>query len=193
MKKKTIILDNYDSFTYNLFQYFAECGGEPEVFLNDKITLNELIKLNPTHLVISPGPGTVTNPNDFGVCAEAIKYFAGKIPILGVCLGHQGIAYVFGGSIIGAPEIFHGMRSEVEVVNKSRIFDGLPMKFEVMRYHSYIVNNLPAEFVVTAKTVDDKLIMAFEHKDWPVYGVQFHPESIGTKDGMRMIGNFLGI
>lgn len=200
---RTIIIDNYDSFTYNLFQYVAEAGGNPIVKKNDEVSLRQIEKLKPTHIIISPGPGTPTRKKNFGICAGVIKKYAGKIPILGVCLGHQGIVHVFGGKIKKAPWPMHGMVSEVSVgcvanvikeCNLHNIFRGLPRKISVMRYHSLIVDakKIPKDFVVTARTTKDKLVMAVQHKAFPLYGIQFHPESFETPHGKKIIRNFLG-
>lgn len=191
---KTLILDNYDSFTYNLFQYVAESCGNPIVKKNDGVSLSQIEKLKPTHIIISPGPGTPTRKKDFGICAEVIKKYAGKIPILGVCLGHQGIIHVFGGKIIQAPWPMHGITSLVNI-KRSNIFRGLPPKIPVMRYHSLIVDSqkIPKDFMVTAHTAKDKLIMAVQHKKFPLYGIQFHPESFETPHGKKIIRNFLSL
>lgn len=201
LRMKTLILDNYDSFTYNLYQYVAELGGKPIVKKNDEISLAEIEKLKPTHIIISPGPGTPEHRKDFKICGPVIEKFAGKIPILGVCLGHQGIAHVFGGKIIKAPSPMHGKTSWVKVLGgKSAgrgkfpsLFRGLPKRINVMRYHSLIVDrkSLPEDFLVTAETEEDKLIMAVQHKKFPLWGIQFHPESIGTPVGKTILRNFL--
>lgn len=191
---KTIILDNYDSFTYNLFQYVAELGGNPEVFRNDEINFTELQKKKPTHIIISPGPGTPEKKEDFGICAEVIKKISGKVPILGVCLGHQGIGHVYGGKIIHAPSIMHGKTSVVELSN-SPLFKGLPKQIEVMRYHSLMIDpkTLPTCLKVTALEKKEKVIMAVEHTTLPTFGIQFHPESIGTPLGKKILKNFLNL
>lgn len=191
---KTLILDNYDSFTYNIFQYCAELSANPQVRCNDEITLKQISDEKYTHIIISPGPGSPEKQKDFGICAKAIKKFAGKIPILGICLGHQGISYVFGGKIKHAPEPVHGKRSKIALSAKSRLFRGLPAKIEAMRYHSLICDskNLPRNFLPTAKTKSG-IIMAIEHRIFPLFGVQFHPESIGTPYGKKILKNFLQI
>lgn len=194
---KTLILDNYDSFTYNLHQYVAEFGGAPIVKRNDEVSLAEIEKMKPTHIIISPGPGTSECKEDFKICGPAIKKFAGKIPILGVCLGHQGIVHEFGGKIIKAPSPMHGKTSWVKILGgklgEGSLFRGLPKRINVMRYHSLIVDrkSLPEDFVVTAETEKDKLIMAVQHKKFPLWGIQFHPESIGTPTGKGILRNFL--
>ena len=184
-----ILIDNYDSFTYNLVQYFGELGTEIRVFRNDQVTLNELIALNPSYLVVSPGPGS---PADGGISNEAIRYFTGKIPVLGVCLGHQCLGAIYGGKVERAARLMHGKTSLV-THNGRDIFKGIPSPFEAMRYHSLIVNEpLPAELEVTASTAEGE-IMSIRHKQYPTFGVQFHPESILTEHGKEMLKNFLEI
>lgn len=195
---RTLILDNYDSFTYNLAQYVAELGGNPIVKKNDEISLKQIEKLKPTHIIISPGPGTPEHAKDFGICAQAIKTFAGSIPILGVCLGNQGIVHVFGGKIIKAPKPMHGKTSWIKIEKPDckyeSIFKSLPQKIKVMRYHSLICDKktLPQDLIVTAQT-SDRLIMAVQHAKFPLYGIQFHPESFQTPHGKKIIRNFLTI
>jgi anthranilate synthase component 2 len=191
--KTVVLLDNYDSFTYNILQYLGELGAKVLAFKNDEISLDELKKINFSHLVISPGPGNPTFAKDFGVCSDAIKYFFDKKPILGVCLGHQGIVALYGGSVKKASEIMHGVRSTLVKSAPSCLFENVEDEFEVMRYHSLIVEDdrFPDIFRVTARTKDKGLIMAFEHKNLPVFGVQFHPESIGTLHGKLILENFL--
>lgn len=182
------LIDNYDSFTFNLYQYISEFA-EVKVFRNDEITVEELEKLNPSGIVISPGPGV---PKDAGISIEVIQKLGGKIPILGICLGHQSIAEAYGGKVVRAREIFHGKTSRVQVNGKD-IFEGIPRKIDVMRYHSLIVENssLPDCLEIRAVTVDNNDIMAIKHKDYDVYGLQFHPESIYTPKGKHMISNFV--
>jgi anthranilate synthase/aminodeoxychorismate synthase-like glutamine amidotransferase len=182
------LIDNYDSFTYNLVQYLGELGADTKVFLNDKITLNELIALNPTHLVISPGPG---NPiDDSGISPEALRYFNGKIPVLGVCLGHQCIGAVYGAKVDRAVRVMHGKMSLV-FHNGKGIFAGVPSPFEAMRYHSLVVYEpIPAELEVIAVTPEEE-IMGLKHRNNPTFGVQFHPESILTEYGKQILQNFL--
>jgi len=188
-----LMIDNYDSFTYNLVQYFGELGADVQVFRNDRITLEEIEKLNPEHLVVSPGPCT---PNEAGISVEAIKYFAGKKPILGVCLGHQSIGQAFGGKIIHAKQIMHGKTSMIHHADKG-VFKGLKNPFEATRYHSLVIeqSSLPACLEVTSWTetedgsVDE--IMGIRHKEYPIQGIQFHPESILTEYGHDMLRNFL--
>ena len=182
------LIDNYDSFTYNLVQYFGELGADIKVFRNDQVTLDELITLNPTHLVISPGPGEPIK-ND-GISAEAIKHFDGKIPVLGVCLGHQCLGAVFGGRVDRAPRLMHGKTSRV-IHDRQGIFKDVPTPFEAMRYHSLVVYEpVPADLKVIASTVEGE-IMALKHRQHPTYGVQFHPESILTEHGKQILKNFL--
>ena len=189
---KTLIIDNYDSFTYNLYQYFAELQANPVVYTNDKITLKDIQKINPSHIVISPGPGTVENPADFGICKDVILTLGPKIPLLGVCLGHQGIAYAFGGTIEHAPVIMHGKTSKIDH-NGTGLFKGIPNPMTVMRYHSLCVSGkkLPPELEITAKDQVEGTIMGIQHKTYPIYGIQFHPESFATVEGKQLLQNFL--
>ena len=183
-----LVLDNYDSFTYNLVHYIGECGEEVMVVRNDEITVEQVEDLNPKKIVISPGPCT---PNEAGISIELIK--KSSVPILGVCLGHQAIGAAFGGNIIKAPEIFHGKLSKVEH-NQKKIFNGIDSPYSVVRYHSLIIekDSLPNELEITGVLEDNpEVIMAIEHKEKPIYGVQFHPESIETNFGMSLIENFL--
>ncbi|MEE9505092.1 MAG: aminodeoxychorismate/anthranilate synthase component II [Thermodesulfobacteriota bacterium] len=185
-----LMIDNYDSFTYNLVQYFGELGEEIEVFRNDKISIPEIEKLNPEMLVISPGPGT---PENAGVSLDMINHFKGKIPILGVCLGHQCIGEVFGGKIVSAPRLMHGKTSFIHHDGKD-IFQGLSNPFEATRYHSLVVEkkSIPDCLEITAWT-DQQEIMGLKHKNYLVIGVQFHPESILTKEGKQLLKNFLNL
>lgn len=183
-----LMIDNYDSFTFNLVQYLGELGHELVVKRNDEITIEEIENLNPDFLMISPGP---CSPNEAGISLEAIKYFAGKIPIFGVCLGHQSIGQAFGGNVIRADKLMHGKTSEMHHDGKT-IFEGLDNPFTATRYHSLIVEteSLPDCFEVSAWT-DENEIMAIRHKTMPIEGVQFHPESIMTSYGREMLGNFI--
>lgn len=184
------LIDNYDSFTYNLVQYFGELGADIKVFRNDQITLDELIAIKPDHLVISPGPGEPLK--DDGISADAIKHFSGKIPVLGVCLGHQCLGAVYGGKVDRAPRLMHGKTSQV-IHNRQGIFNDVPTPFEAMRYHSLVVYEpVPAELKIIASTVEGE-IMALKHRQHPTYGVQFHPESILTEHGKQILKNFLDI
>lgn len=184
------MIDNYDSFTYNLVQYLEELGEELKVYRNDKITVAEIEKLNPSRIVISPGPGT---PHNAGISEAVIKYFAVKTPILGVCLGHQAIGEVFGGKIIRAKSIMHGKTSPIRHDGKT-IFKGLPNPFVATRYHSLVVEkeSLPDVLEISAWT-DDGEIMGLRHKEFKVEGVQFHPESILTSSGKVLLANFLSL
>jgi anthranilate synthase/aminodeoxychorismate synthase-like glutamine amidotransferase len=189
-----LVLDNYDSFTYNLVQYLGELGAEPAVHRNDEITLEQIGKLEPAAIVISPGPGT---PADAGISVPLIRHFADKLPILGVCLGHQALGEAFGGRVIRADRLMHGKTSPVEHTGEG-IFDGLPSPLTAMRYHSLVVSpdSVPAELAVTAWTADRPRgteIMGLQHRRHPVFGVQFHPESIGTDVGKDLIYNFLSV
>lgn len=183
-----LLIDNYDSFTYNLYQYIGEFA-EVKVVRNDAITVDEIKELNPKGIVISPGPGT---PDDAGISIEVIQKLGSQYPILGICLGHQSIAQAYGGRVIRAEQIYHGKTSRISVKGKT-IFEGIPRKIDVMRYHSLIVDNksLPECLDVIGYTVDDNLIMALKHKEYEVYGLQFHPESIYTPKGKHIISNFI--
>ena len=183
-----LMIDNYDSFTYNLVQYLRELGEEVVVYRNDKISLAEIEELKPDRLVISPGPCT---PNEAGISVEAIKCFAGKLPILGVCLGHQSIGQAYGGKIVRAERLMHGKTSPV-FHDDRELFAGLPDPFDATRYHSLIVekSSLPDCLEVTAWTAEGE-IMGMRHQELPVWGVQFHPESILTVNGMDVLRNFL--
>ena len=182
------VIDNYDSFTYNLVQYLGELGEELQVHRNNKIEIAEIEALKPNRIVISPGPGT---PEQAGISVGVVKFFSGKIPILGVCLGHQAIGQAFGGKVIRAPYLMHGKTSEVCHDNRT-IFKGLPYRFPATRYHSLIVErkSLPKCLEVSATTTDG-LIMGLRHREHPVEGVQFHPESIMTHEGKQLLANFL--
>ena len=185
-----LMIDNYDSFTYNLVQYLGELGAEIEVVRNDQITLDQIAERNPSQIVISPGPCT---PKEAGISVAAIKRFAGKIPILGVCLGHQSIGEAFGGDVIRADRLMHGKTSMIRHDGKT-IFRGLPNPFEATRYHSLIVRRetLPACLEISAET-EDGVIMGLRHREYPVEGVQFHPESILTAAGKDLLRNFLNV
>lgn len=186
-----LLIDNYDSFSYNLFQLVGGINPDIRVIRNDEMTLKEIEEIQPSHIIVSPGPG---RPADAGICEQVIDYFKGKIPILGVCLGHQAICETFGGVIGYAKRLMHGKMSVVTLDTDSAIFRGMPEKIEAARYHSLAAeeSSLPDTLRVTAKTEDGE-IMAVEHKEYPVYGVQFHPESILTPQGKTMLMNFLGL
>lgn len=183
-----LVIDNYDSFTYNLVQYLGELGAKIEVARNDKIASKDIYDISPTNIVISPGPGT---PKDAGISKDVIKEFSGRIPILGVCLGHQCIGEVYGGRVIRSPRLMHGKTSMI-YHNGKTIFRGLPNPFEATRYHSLIVerDTLPDCLEIIAET-KEKEIMGLKHKKYFVWGVQFHPESILTKEGKKLLKNFL--
>lgn len=182
-----LVIDNYDSFTYNLVQYLGELGADLAVYRNDEITLEEIAALQPDHIVISPGPGT---PDDGGISNDVIREFGPTTPVLGVCLGHQCLGAVYGGTVARAPRLMHGKTSSV-YHNGHGLFNGVPSPFKATRYHSLIVEEpLPEELVVTAFTRDGE-VMGLQHRDYPVVGVQFHPESILTEHGKRILRNFL--
>lgn len=185
-----LVIDNYDSFTYNLVQYFGELGVEMAIHRNDQITLEEIHKLGPSRICISPGPCT---PKEAGISCDVIREFGEKLPILGVCLGHQSIGDVFGGDVVRAERLMHGKTSPVYHNNKD-LFEGLENPFEATRYHSLIVkrDTVPDCLEITAWTDDDE-IMGLKHKEFPIYGVQFHPESILTEEGMKLLKNFLSL
>jgi len=183
-----LMIDNYDSFTYNLVQYLGELGQALKVFRNDRVSIEKIRRLHPKKIVISPGPG---RPKDAGISSKIIKEFSGKIPILGVCLGHQCIAEVFGGKIVQAKRIMHGKTSSIYHSN-DRIFKGIKNPFVATRYHSLIVNRktFPKSLEIIAWT-KEKEIMGLKHKEYPIWGVQFHPESILTKEGKKILKNFI--
>jgi anthranilate synthase/aminodeoxychorismate synthase-like glutamine amidotransferase len=184
----TLLIDNYDSFTYNLYQFLAEIGAEVIVRRNDELTIEQCRELHPDHVVISPGPG---DPNDSGISRDVIREFAGKVPVLGVCLGHQCIYDVYGGTVTGAGEIRHGKISRIKHDGKG-VFAGIPAEFAACRYHSLAgtAPTLPDELTVTA-TSESGIIMGVRHKEFTVEGVQFHPESIATDHGKDLLRNFL--
>ena len=188
--KRLVVIDNYDSFTYNLVQVIGGLGlcVEILVFRNDRITVREIEALGPSHLLISPGPCT---PNEAGISVEAVRHFAGKVPILGVCLGHQSIGAAFGARIVRAERLMHGKTSMITHDGRG-VYEGLPNPFEAMRYHSLLVDeeSLPPSLYVTARSEADEL-MGLRHRELPVEGVQFHPESIMTPEGGRLLANFL--
>ena len=184
-----LVIDNYDSFTYNLVQYLGELGAEVRVVRNDMTTLDEICAAHPERIVISPGPG---RPEDAGVTMEVIRRLAGRTPILGVCLGHQAIGAAFGGNVVRASAPMHGKTSTIEHDGRG-VFQGITGPFVASRYHSLVVadEGLPDELVVSARTREDNTIMGLRHRTLPVHGVQFHPESILTAEGRRILGNFL--
>ncbi len=185
-----LMIDNYDSFTYNVVQYCLELGANLKVIRNDELTVEEIKELNPQKIIISPGPAT---PDDAGVTLEVIKEFSNTTPIFGICLGHQSIAQAFGAEVIRAKNMMHGKTSQVEIEKDTPIFKGLPNEFRATRYHSLTVNqeNLPDEVIATSYSEDDHEIMSLEIRDKDIYGVQFHPESIMSEYGYEMLDNFL--
>jgi len=185
-----LMIDNYDSFTYNVVQYCRELGADLKIIRNDELTIDEIKALDPEKIILSPGPST---PDEAGVTLDVIKTFADTTPIFGICLGHQSIAQAFGGEVIRAKNMMHGKTSQVEVDMKTPIFKDLPSEFRATRYHSLTVNkeNLPDNIIATSHAKDDDEIMSLQIKDRPIYGVQFHPESILSEYGHEMLGNFL--
>ncbi|MDD3066578.1 MAG: aminodeoxychorismate/anthranilate synthase component II [Candidatus Gracilibacteria bacterium] len=190
--KKTLLIDNYDSFTFNLYQYLGELHANPIVKRNDELTIAEIEKMKPTHIVLSPGPGRPDDVAYFGVCLEVILNLSEKIPVLGVCLGHQGIAHAFGGKVIRAPQVMHGKTSVITHTGKG-IFRNLPNPIEGMRYHSLVAEekSFPAMLEITAREKESGLIMGLQHRNRKLFGIQFHPESIGTPNGKQILTNFL--
>lgn len=188
-----LLIDNFDSFTYNLYQYLAELAGEVTVARNDVIPFEHLERGKFSHIVISPGPGNPTDPAYFGGCHELIERFHGKYPLLGICLGHQGIAAVLGGDVIKAPVVMHGKASSFGHSGEG-LFSGLPRQITAMRYHSLVVDaaTLPADLPVDA-VAGDGAIMAYHHREHPTFGLQFHPESFATPEGKRLLKNFLSV
>jgi anthranilate synthase component 2 len=192
---KILIIDNYDSFVYNLAQILGELRTEPTVLRNDKITLQDINDMKPDAIVISPGPGHPANRKYFGVCTDVIENLGGKIPILGVCLGHQGIVHAFGGKVINAKTIKHGKTSLIEYDRQSKLFEDVTNPFKATRYHSLVADKctLPSCLEVTARAVDDAEIMGIRHRQYLMEGVQFHPESVLTGEGQRILLNFISM
>lgn len=186
-----VLIDNYDSFSYNVYQLIGSVEPDIKVVRNDEYTVEEIEKMGLEALIISPGPG---RPSDAGICIDAIRYFAGKIPILGICLGHQAICEAFGGRVSYAKELMHGKKKTIYTVGKSKLFDGVGDSFQAARYHSLaaVREELPDVLRITAES-DDGEIMAVEHREYPIFGVQFHPESVMTPDGKVMIQNFINV
>lgn len=184
-----LLIDNYDSFTYNLYQYFSEEGVEVQVFRNDEISIEKIAELDPEAIILSPGPGT---PSEAGICLDVVKRFYQHLPILGVCLGHQTIGVALGGSLRQAKKIKHGKTSLISHTGEG-VFRNLPERIDVMRYHSLVIeeNSLPDSLEIVAKSIDDGEIMGIKHRKFPTFGIQFHPESIGTEVGKQIIRNFL--
>jgi anthranilate synthase component II len=191
---KILVIDNYDSFVYNIAQILGELGAEPVVVRNDKITLEQVKAMNPDGIVISPGPGHPADRKHFGVCTEIIKEIGPKTPILGVCLGHQGIVHAFGGRVINAKKVRHGKTSSIQY-SSDGLFENVANPFRATRYHSLVAeqNSMPECLEVTAKSLDDGEIMGIKHKHYPIEGVQFHPESVLTGEGRKMLQNFLSM
>jgi anthranilate synthase component 2 len=191
---KILVIDNYDSFVYNIAQILGELGAEPIVVRNDKITLEQIKAMNPDGIVISPGPGHPADRKYFGVCTDVIKEIGPKTPILGVCLGHQGIVHAFGGKVINAKKVRHGKTSPIQYT-RDRIFENVANPFNATRYHSLVAeqDSIPECLEVTAKALDDGEIMGIRHKQYPIEGVQFHPESVLTGEGRKMLQNFLSM
>ena len=189
---KVLVIDNYDSFVYNLVQYIGELGGDPVVYRNDQITLKRAMQLNPKRIVISPGPGTPEETRYFGVCSAILQKMSCKIPTLGVCLGNQGIIYAFGGKILQAKRLMHGKTSRIKHDGEG-VFENVRNPFTATRYHSLVGDrgSIPSCLKVTAEAVDDGEIMGVRHRTYPITGVQFHPESILCEDGKKIIKNFL--
>jgi anthranilate synthase component 2 len=189
---KVLVIDNYDSFVYNLVQYLGKLGAEPIVYRNDCLTLKEAVNINPDRIVISPGPGTPEDSRYFGVCPQIIRHISPKVPTLGVCLGHQGIVVAFGGRVKRAKMVMHGKTSLIRHDDQG-IFRGLKNPIHATRYHSLVIdkNTLPKCFKVSAVALDDGEVMGIRHRYYPIEGVQFHPESILTEDGESLLKNFL--
>ncbi|MCR4617667.1 MAG: aminodeoxychorismate/anthranilate synthase component II [Lachnospiraceae bacterium] len=187
----TLLIDNYDSFSYNVYQLIGSINPDIKVIRNDEMTIPEIEALNPDHIIISPGPG---KPSDAGICEEVIKYFAGKKPIMGICLGHQAICEVFGATVTYAKKLMHGKQSVASLDNDSVLFKGMEKEMTVARYHSLAAkaDTIPEVLKVTATTPDGE-VMAVEHKEYPVFGVQFHPESVLTPQGSKIMENFLAV
>lgn len=190
---KVLVIDNYDSFVYNIVQYVGANGCQPEVYRNDAISVRKINSdVKPDAIVISPGPGNPSNPSDFGVCTGILKLISRRVPTLGICLGHQGVGYVYGAKISPAKVLMHGKTSNITHDGKY-VFKGLPNPIEATRYHSLVINrhSVPKELEVTATSQDDGEIMAIRHSQYPIFGIQFHPESIKTSHGMQIVKNFL--
>jgi len=192
--KKILIIDNYDSFVYNLAQLFGKLSTEPVVIRNNKISIKDIKKMQPDAIVLSPGPGHPADKKSFGICGDIIETIGPKIPVLGVCLGHQGIVHVYGGKVINAHVVRHGKTSKIKYLDKE-LFGKLSNPFVATRYHSLVASreNFPTCLEVTAISLDDSEIMGLKHKKYPIYGVQFHPESVLTKNGYHILKNFTKI
>uniref|UniRef100_A0A7J2U2W0 anthranilate synthase n=1 Tax=Ignisphaera aggregans TaxID=334771 RepID=A0A7J2U2W0_9CREN len=187
----TLIIDNYDSFVYNIAQIVAEFGTTPIVIRNDELTLRLIERINPDRIILSPGPGTPEKHEDVGISVEVVKRFAGDIPILGICLGHQIIGYAFGARIRKAKNVMHGKIDKIRIQKYNKIFVGLPSEISATRYNSLVVDAPSQMLSVDAISLTDGEIMAISHVEWPIFGVQFHPESVGTPYGRHILRNFL--
>jgi anthranilate synthase component II len=190
---KILVIDNYDSFVYNIAQILGELGAEPIVVRNNQITLEDIKAMNPDGIVISPGPGHPADRRYFGVCTNVITELGPKTPILGVCLGHQGIVHAFGGKVINAKKVRHGKTSTIQFTAEDKLFESVANPFKATRYHSLVAdqNEIPGCLEITARALDDGEIMGIRHKKYPIEGVQFHPESVLTSEGRRILSNFL--
>ena len=191
MSDVTLIIDNYDSFVYNIAQIVGSLGSRPLVVRNDEVTVGGIRRMMPDRIIISPGPGTPGRREDVGVSEDVVRELGQDIPILGICLGHQVIGHAFGAKISRARRIMHGKLSPIVIVRRSKIFEGVPGRFVAIRYHSLVLRDVARPLVVTAISGDDGEVMAVEHEDAPIFGVQFHPESIATEHGRRILGNFV--
>ncbi|MEM0199672.1 MAG: aminodeoxychorismate/anthranilate synthase component II [Saccharolobus sp.] len=188
----TLIIDNYDSFVYNIAQAIGELGSYPIVVRNDEISIKGIERLGPDRIIISPGPGTPEKKEDIGITLDIIRHFGKKTPILGICLGHQAIGYAFGAKIRRARKVFHGKLSTILLTNPiPSLYYGIPKEFKATRYHSLVIDNLPQSLVIDGISYEDNEIMAIHHYEYPIFGVQFHPESIGTSVGHNIFYNFL--
>lgn len=188
-----LVIDNYDSFVYNIVQIVSELGANTIVVRNDEISLSAIERIEPDGIIISPGPGTPEKREDIGISVDVVKKFGRSIPILGICLGHQVIGYAFGAMIRRARTIMHGKISTIKITNNTPLFKNIPTIFKATRYNSLVIDNVPEELSVDAISLDDNEIMAIHHKIYPIYGVQFHPESVGTEYGKQILRNFLDI
>ncbi|QKQ99333.1 aminodeoxychorismate/anthranilate synthase component II [Metallosphaera tengchongensis] len=187
----TLIIDNYDSFVYNIAQSVGELGSYPIVIRNDEISVKGVERLRPDRIIISPGPGSPENPEDIGIVPQVIKYLGKRTPVLGICLGHQAIGFTFGAKIRRAKIIYHGKLSTIEKVNETQLYSGLPSQFKATRYHSLVVDKVSSPLVVDSISAEDREIMGIHHEEFRIFGVQFHPESIGTSNGQKIFYNFL--
>lgn len=187
----TLIIDNYDSFVYNIAQAVGELGSHPIVIRNDEITVKGVERINPDRIIISPGPGSPDKKEDIGIVIDVIRTLGKRIPILGICLGHQAIGYAFGSTIRRAKKVFHGKVSTIIHNSSSVLYSGIPREFKATRYHSLVIDNVKSPLVIDAYSLEDQEIMGVHHNEYNIFGVQFHPESIGTLLGQRIFYNFL--